>query len=259
MLENYKMENSNWSQRHIINLSIIFLIIALVGGAYFYKRYRDAQVPAPSCVDNIQNQDEKGIDCEGKCIVICKEHMQPLIIGGASIIKTDIDLYDMVAKIENVNVGKTPGYIDYIFHVFDKDNKEIYTHKDKVYIVDASIIPVMLLDQSIKGDPASITFEIINKKFKPGPVHENRVLVESYKFDNAAHKLDIKIKNNTLSVSDKVKVYAIISDKSGVRAISSTYDNGLSPDESRILTMTWYKSLINLGNYRVEIYITPSK
>ena len=48
MLENYKIENSNWSQRHIINLSIIFLIIALVGGAYFYKRYRDAQVPAPS-------------------------------------------------------------------------------------------------------------------------------------------------------------------------------------------------------------------
>ncbi len=259
MSETYKIENSNWSQRHIINLSIVLLIITLIGSAYFYKRYRDSQVPAPSCIDGVMNQDEKGIDCEGKCVLICKEHMQPLIVGGASIIKTDTDLYDMVAKIENANVGKSPGYIDYIFHVFDKDNKEIYTHKDKVYILDASIIPVMLLDQSIKGEATSVTFEIVNKPFKPGPAHDNKVMVESYKFNNDTHKLDIKIKNNSLYPSDKVKVSAIIMGESGVRAMGTTYDNGLDPDEDKTLTITWYKSLINLGHFRVELYIVPSK
>lgn len=74
-------------------IAAAFLII--VGIATFYK--------TPSCTDNVQNQDEAGIDCGGSCQYLCVAQQQPPTVLFTKALQNGAGRIDVVALVENKN------------------------------------------------------------------------------------------------------------------------------------------------------------
>ncbi|MBU6431623.1 hypothetical protein KGQ29_04640, partial [Patescibacteria group bacterium] len=69
---------SSWSQKRksiyfLIFAAFLFSFIILPAYFIFYK--------APTCFDGKQNGDEKGVDCGGSCVNLCRsQYLEPNII-----------------------------------------------------------------------------------------------------------------------------------------------------------------------------------
>ncbi len=64
----------SWNRRRQIRY--FFMVMAFVGlvagGTYWYAK------PAPNCFDGKLNQDERGVDCGGTCVRVCRADVIPL-------------------------------------------------------------------------------------------------------------------------------------------------------------------------------------
>ena len=274
--------DSNWVLQRRLKLFIFMLVLIGVFGFYLYKRHEANIVIAPSCKDNIRNQDEGGIDCEGVCKVICREHVAPIKVLYTRAIRTATSTYDLVALLENTNVGKSAGLTPYVIHVYsgvrantniDKSEKiegngdygkEIYTYKGKIQIKDAAKVPIIIPNQHIMyGDigksnvDSNLTanLELSDMPMYPSAPHIDIVDLKDYSFNKDMNKLTINLRNMTLYTSGKIKVTAIVYVDDNAIAAGYTVDDGLSPKSEKPVYILWNDTLGDIKNYRVEIYI----
>lgn len=253
------MQDSNWSQRKKMSIYVILFFI-IIGLSYFaYFKYQVYKTPIQSCKDNIQNQDEKGVDCEGVCVIICKNNIRPIKSLYTKIIPSKYGVYDIVSMIENVNVGKSTGQQAYKIKIYNANREQIKVIEGKVYISDAIKFPIILLGQNINSKidsvPKFAEIELVDQDYIPIPKHIDKVKVVDYKYNNEEKKLHIKLKNTTLNKSKMLTVKALIIDDTGVVATNESRANAIDPESEAEVNMTSYQSIENLNNYRVEIYV----
>lgn len=277
------MQDSNWSQRKKLSIYILFFLILLSISIFAYFKYQEYKTPIPSCNDNIQNQDEKGIDCEGICVIICKNNIRPIKSLYTKIIPSKYGVYDIVSMIENTNIGKSTGLQAYKIKIYNTNREKIKEIEGEIYIPDATRFPIILLNQridrdinnnvndstsnnvneninnetikSVNNDVKFADIELVNQNYIPVNKHINRVKVIDYKYNNQEKKLYIKLKNITLDKSNKLTVKALILNDTGVIAINESKVKYIDGGDEVEVNMTWYESLENLNNYRVEIYV----
>ena len=259
----YIIENSNWAQRRVLHVFIVFLIIFLILGFYFYKKYQDSKIVAPSCNDKIMNQNEGGIDCEGECVKICREHMSEIKVLYAKAISSGYNTYDLVAMIENDNVGKIPSSIPYIFRVYNGIGIEMASSTGKLDIADGVKMPLIVPNIHINNsdNPATTlytTLELGHYDMYPAVVHKEKVKVIDYRFDEDEKRLYVNLINSTLDNSEGVQVKVVISDHNGqTKAVGQTIVTSMASGEKRQATITWSESLKDIlnKNNTVQIYI----
>jgi len=81
----------------------IVLIIGAVFVAFLSTLFIATFYKAPSCTDNIQNQDEAGIDCGGPCQFLCVVEQQPPTVLFTKALENGIGRTSVIASVENKN------------------------------------------------------------------------------------------------------------------------------------------------------------
>jgi len=103
--------------KQIIIALVFFLILCGVGFLIYYYVQ-----PEPSCFDNIQNQEEKEVDCGGPCIPCELMHIKDIEVLWTEKILAQENLYDLVAQIKNPNQNYGSGDLSYKFEFYDSSS-----------------------------------------------------------------------------------------------------------------------------------------
>lgn len=144
---------------------VIFLFL-LIGTAYW--GYTKIFPTLPTCGDGIQNQDEAGIDCGGVCEKECPpaplpSDVQSIQTAWVKAVASDVNAYDLVAKIINPNKYWGIESFDYEISVKDNAGAIILTKTGKSYILpdsyDYIIVPSQKIDAGIGGLDINLTRE----------------------------------------------------------------------------------------------------
>lgn len=132
----------------------VFLFFVAGTSYCIYQIYFPA---LPSCSDNIQNQDEVGIDCGGICGNECPPSSppadtKPIEVVWARVINSDIGVYDLAAKIINSNLYWGVAEFKYDFIARDSNDTAVIERSGTSYLLPESydyiIIPSIRTDKN---------------------------------------------------------------------------------------------------------------
>lgn len=139
----------------------VFLFFIAGSSYYIYQVYFPT---LPSCSDNIQNQDEAGVDCGGICENECPPSpppadTKPIDVAWTRVINSDVGAYDLVAKIINPNLYWGVAEFKYDFIARDSNGTVVIERSGTSYLLpngyDYLIIPSVKTDK-IPVNPAEL-------------------------------------------------------------------------------------------------------
>lgn len=121
----------SWASRRKIQyiLGLLFFIV-LVVLAFAYP----SLTKKPTCFDNKQNGDEKGIDCGGSCNLFCSADVADPTILWSRAFHVVGNNYNLIALVENQNKNAAISSISYEFKVYDTNNLLIGRKVGTTYI-----------------------------------------------------------------------------------------------------------------------------
>jgi len=245
-----------WRTRRkvLISFVVTFVIIVFVGVPVFFVFF----TRIPTCFDNIKNGDERGIDCGGKCIIVCKPDVLPLVVKKAEIFKVAEGLYNGVAIIENRNVDAGAFDVPYTFTIIDNAGRKIDERKGKIDI-PANISTVIFAGSlRIKNDGSGLISKVeIDSDVewtKEGPVTPNvEVRMGAIQDELKAPRIDGNIKNLSEEKSSQFSVVAVVSDEDGNPiGVSSTLVDPLSKEASKKIYFSWPQPFM-VGNKMCDV------
>ncbi len=144
-----------------------FLFLALMSGTAYWI-YGRLFIPVPTCHDNIQNQDEKGVDCEGVCGNACvppiiPEEVERISVEWVKSVASGVDIYDLAAKIRNPNKFWGLKHFDYQFIVKDDAGNIVLTQNGESYLLPDDYDYVIALSVKAGVLPQNIELKISNE------------------------------------------------------------------------------------------------
>ncbi len=238
----------SWAkQRQLIYGTIVIISLLIVIGLPTYFLFFNR---APTCSDGKQNGDETGIDCGGSCssIRVCQGDVlpEPILlwtrafpVGGGS--------NNLVAYVQNPNVGYTAEPIPYIFAVYDSANILLGTREGLAYVPPVRTFPIFE-GVFTTGDrvPAKVSFNFIEPavwKKHNSVKSELTILEDRLRTDlQSGPRVDADIQNETIDTFRDIEVVAIIYDELGnAQASSRTKVDVLFGNERKGLVFTWPK------------------
>jgi hypothetical protein len=131
----------SWAaRRRFIILLIIGVIVAGSMGTVLFSTLKKP----PSCVDNIQNQNEEGIDCGGSCPYLCSAGQQPPTVLFTKAIGNGAGRTDVIASVENKNVTAAAKNIPYRVQLYGADNALIHEANGTLDLPPGATEPVFI-------------------------------------------------------------------------------------------------------------------
>ena len=206
----------------------------------------------PSCTDNKQNGDEKGIDCGGSCIKACTFEVDQVSVLWARTFEVIPGRYNAVAYLENHNRNAAIYNIKYRFRFSDKDNLYIGKREGETFIPAsgkfAIFEPAIGVGNSI---PVYTTFEFTETpvwvNIPQGVADQLKVSISNINLENQSTKphLFATINNSSLFTIPEVGIVALLyDDKGNVASASRTYLDSLGKEESKNINFTWPEPIV---------------
>ena len=233
---------SSWSQKRkstyfLIFAGFLFVFIILPAYLIFYK--------PPTCFDGKQNGDEKGVDCGGPCVKLCRSQYLDQNVIWKRVIKVKSGIYSALAYIENPNIDAGADSIFYIFKVRDKDGVLIYERKGETFIPPNKFFAVFE-DEIPTGKkiPTKAVFEFTSAALL-WKKQENKevgvaVLKKTISREDYSPRVDATLANNTLKPISNIEVVAIVYGEDGNSlGFSRTFIDKLNKEESQDVSFTW--------------------
>ena len=90
---------------------------------------------SPSCSDGKQNGGELGIDCGGGCQKVCAAEAEAPVVLWARSFEVVPGVYNVVAYVENPNVGAGVAAVPYRFKIFEEGNILITERMGATYLL----------------------------------------------------------------------------------------------------------------------------
>lgn len=265
------MENP-WRKRR---KSIFIYAVSIILLAFISIKVYPYLNPAPSCYDSKMNGDEFGVDCGGSCQLACHEQILIPEVKFSRAVKTEDNLYDVMAMIENknLNISVADNMIDYEFSIYDKYGRLVSTVYSSSTLPIGQIFPVIIQNVPIKlSDSSNYISKVICKIYfntqnwnKVDSVFSNNFFsVNSKDFiqnNNNISQLTISLKNITKSATFiNVPVRIILSDENNnVVAVNETILKNSKFSDSNNLYFSWRVPL-DIENPKIDVYpiISPN-
>lgn len=197
----------------------------------------------PTCFDNFQNADERGIDCGGACTRLCAFDVKAPVVKWSRSFKVVDGQYNAVAYIENQNqIAATPE-INYTFTLYDADGL-ITERRGKTILPPDSVYPIFEGRINTGERIPTKTFIELEAPEIWLPAEEGRgqftVVDRNLKAADTNPRLETVIENNALTEAKEVEVVATIFDARGNALTSSrTFVDQFAARERRAVVFTW--------------------
>jgi Mg-chelatase subunit ChlD len=234
----------SWAFWRRIQYGAIFSAVCVLIGTLVYFQYFHV---VPTCFDNRQNGDERGVDCGGLCTRICAfEVMQPEAQWARSFRVSDTQ-YNAVAYLQNQNRIAASPAVSYTFSLFDERGL-ITERKGTTILPPDSVYPIFEGRIDTGGRTPTQTFIEIDpvELWLPAEQGRNQFTVTDRRLSRAdtEPRLDVKIRNNALTNARDVEVIATIFDAQGNALTSSrTQIDNIAPRAEVAAVFTWPEAI----------------
>ncbi len=246
-----------WGQkRKMTYICIIGGIILLVLFAFLYPMLNKA----PTCADGKQNGREVGIDCGGSCTKLCSSQVkEPIVLWSRAFEVSDNHVYNLLAYVENQNIGATANNVSYEFRMYDENNIFIGKEEGRTIIMPNSRTPIFVTGV-VTGNRVpkrtTFTFTSVPVWLRVPPQLDNlalRLSNRSMTNETTVPRLSVDISNDTSYVVNDLDVMAILYDKNdNAFAVSKTLVRGLARGQKKTLFFTWPRAFAEAPT-RIEI------
>jgi hypothetical protein len=219
---------------------VILLLSAYLVYIFFIKK-------TPTCFDQIQNQNERGIDCGGVCRLVCSADAKTIVPVWSRVFHTVGDVYSVVAYLENQN--KTAGVkkIAYEFRIYDDKNilagepitgTTFIGPNDKTALFASPIktgnrVPTRAFF-SFTTQPEWITTDT---RYQSPQLRTAKIQLTD---ETTSPKLSVDIVNPTIYNYQNIEVIALVYDEAGnAFNASKTFIEALPQQSSETVYFTW--------------------
>ncbi|MCI0619794.1 hypothetical protein L0Y40_02040 [Candidatus Wolfebacteria bacterium] len=215
---------------------VVFAFFIWVGFRIFYT--------PPTCFDGKRNGVEEGIDCGGECERVCSFQATPPIVLWSRFFQIAPGVYNIVALIENPNVGVEARDVPYVFKLYDANGLLVYERKGQITI-PAEHSFVVFESDIIVGEriPQNSFFEFTEvpdwqRREREAPTLRTGELVLSNV--STAPRLTAMLENTMFADVENIAVVAVVFDENGnALATSRTIVDRLGGGERTALIFTW--------------------
>jgi len=244
-------------------LNIVLLILATIicfGVIPYYLSHREV----PTCFDGKQNQQETGVDCGGRCALICKGGAQNLKVLWSKVDQVRSGVYEAAFAVENPNMNVGAVNVPYTVTLFGEGDAVLGERTGTTYA--GSNEKFLVYEGNIfSGSDTLRRAEIAFGEF-PWVTTEKRQEIFSIT-DKQLQNIDVRPKlsalvhNDTTVPQEGIEVSAYISDDVGdVVGYGRTYVDRLLPDEGRPVTFSWtrpfsYQASIEACDVPVDVVL----
>ncbi len=197
----------------------------------------------PTCFDNTQNGDERGVDCGGGCTTICNFDVQKPVVQWARSFRVTEGQYNAVAYIENKNQGAGSLAVPYTISLYDAQG--LITQRTGTTILPPdSVYPVFEPRIDTQGRVPTQTNIALGESttWVQAAGGRNQFTIQSRTLTgaDAQPRLEAQIYNNALTKVDEVEVVATIFDAQGNALTSSrTFIDDFAPRTTEVAVFTW--------------------
>jgi hypothetical protein len=240
----------SWATKRQLKYFIIFaifvaFIIFLVILPMFFEDV--------TCFDGKKNGDERGVDCGGSCLLMCKSDItEPVVLWSRafSILENN---YNIVALIENRNKNSGVALASYEFKMYDTENKLLGSRQGQTFIPPNQQFAVLESRfHSGQSKIKTVTFEFIEPLVwikKEPTLQVLKITAENINFytnpDNSS--LSAIIENNSIYDIPEFEVIAILYDtnRNAINVSKTSRGKLLSGSKSPVV-FTWPEALSTL-------------
>lgn len=206
-----------WAVKRQLLFALSFLLVALVvlGSIWYFFFYTP-----PTCFDGIKNQDEKGIDCDGSCKLICEA---PRISAQwARSVQVAPGVYHAVSMVRNPESGAGTQSLPYTFQLFDEQNILIAERRGFTFLKPGETIPVFE-PNIITGErnPARTFIVFGEATWKAMDRTSTPIAIVSRELDQQALTLRADIENTLASAVGPVVLTALLYDVNDILITAS--------------------------------------
>lgn len=124
----------------------LYLLIAV---GIFYAIYARYIRVAPSCFDNVQNQNEEGVDCGGVCAKTCTFQLENITVGDFKTFTSSPGKRTFLARVENQNTGFGAKSFRYEFDIYDASGTAILSFPGQSFIYDSEVKYLVLANVAV--------------------------------------------------------------------------------------------------------------
>lgn len=250
----------SWSGRRRVIYAVTITTLSVIVIVFVWLKFFNAP---PTCFDNTQNGTEQGIDCGGTCSLLCQDLASaPRVKWSRGFQNGAPNIYTLAAYIENSNPSAGVKNAQYIFQVYDTNNKLVVEKKGVVSLPPVQTVPIVepMVDVGNRT-VAHVEFSfngsvpLVWQQVDSASVPALRVARQQLSGDGM--RLDATIENNSIFDAPNVTLIAILYDTEGVaRAASKSVVPTIAHKGSENVTFTWPTAAFNIA--RTEITILPS-
>ena len=126
-------------RRFFILFGIVLLGALIFFGASFLTFHK-----APSCVDNIQNQDEEGVDCGGSCPYLCTNLEEAPSVRFTAALAGAPGRTDVVAYVDNKNAHAAARNVPYDIKLYGADHQLVQDVTGSIDLPPGASVPVFV-------------------------------------------------------------------------------------------------------------------
>lgn len=232
---------NDWAyRRKVLYLSSFFTILGLVVFFLFWNFWYEE----PNCFDGYKNGDETGIDCGGKCTLVCNaDTLPPIIKWDPRIFEIVPGVWNMLVYIENPNIDTTAVYAPYNITIYDNTNKILYQKNGATSLPKNRTVGVFDGPINLGAKPAKVLFQF-EKNIVWRKSEDN---LKNLKIEHSpilsldiTPKIEATLENRSLNEIKFIElVVAVFDGKDNVIATSRTFVDRLKKNEKKQLFFTW--------------------
>lgn len=241
-----------WSARRQLLYYTVGIVIC---AALAWILYSIFLTTAPTCFDNEQNQNERGVDCGGVCSLVCKADQRPLVVLWSRPFEVAPGYYSAAAYVRNDNLTAGAKGVRYSFQLFDDNNLLVVEREGRIDVPPVSAVPIVESNIAVGNrSVARALFSFVSEPvWRTAAVPALRVTNQELAADGS--RLSATIVNDGLAAVRRATITAVLYDVSGTARAASKSLIDIPAKGSQAAVFTW--PLGNTSIVRAEITVLP--
>lgn len=232
----------SWSSKRQLVYLLIPLFLVLSAFAFFYFSF--IYTPA-TCYDYVKNGDEEGVDCGGKCSLVCSSDILNPIVLWTKAFPVTVDVYNVVAYIQNPNQSSEAFNAIYTFRLYDETGGLLAERIGSTHIPKNKKFAVLESSFKVPYKVKTVDFQFTEKINWYKSNSDDRFLKITNSpiiNENKYPKIEGSIKNESLETVGPVELVSVVFDGRGnAVGASRTLVDKIKKDRTEPFVFTWPK------------------